>query len=70
MDYYDEQILQSRQEEERQKHTTLETGIYVEDDLITFQKVTLPDTRIQMFLPEQFIPMPDFLFYPKGFSVL
>lgn len=59
MDYYDEQILQSRQEEERQKHTTLETGIYVEDDLITFQKVTLPDTRIQMFLPEQFIPMPD-----------
>ena len=38
MDYYDEQILQSRQEEERQKHTTLETGIYVEDDLITFQR--------------------------------
>ena len=33
MEYYDEQILEARWEEERRKHTTLETGIYVEDDL-------------------------------------
>lgn len=59
MEYYDEQILEARWEEERRKHTTLETGIYVEDDLITFSQITLPDTRIQLYLPEQFIPMPE-----------
>ena len=26
MEYYDEQILEARWEEERRKHTTLETG--------------------------------------------
>lgn len=59
MEYYDEEILESRREEERRRHTTLETGIYVEDDLITFTQATLPDTSIRIFLPEQFIPMPD-----------
>ena len=59
MEYYDEQILEARWEEERRKHTTLETGIYVEDDLITFSQITLPDTRIRLYLPEQFVVMPD-----------
>ena len=59
MEYYDEQILEARWEEERRKHTTLETGIYVEDDLITFSQITLPDTKIRLYLPEQFVVMPD-----------
>lgn len=59
MEYYDEQILEARWEEERRKHTTLETGIYVDDDLITFSQITLPDTKIRLYLPEQFIPMPE-----------
>ena len=36
MEYYNEEILEARWEDERRKHTTLETGIYVEDELITF----------------------------------
>lgn len=59
MEYYDEQILEARWEEERRKHTTLETGIYVDDDLITFSQITLPDTKIRLYLPEQFVVMPD-----------
>jgi len=59
MDHYDKQILEARQEEERRRHTTLETGIYVDDELITFAQTTLPDTRIQLYLPEQFVTMPD-----------
>ena len=59
MEYYDEQILEARWEEERRKHTTLETGIYVEDDLITFSQITLPDTKIRLYLPDQFVVMPD-----------
>ena len=59
MEYMDEKILESRKEIERQYHTTLETGIYVDDKLITFSRVTLPDSHIQIFLPNQFIVMPD-----------
>ncbi len=59
MNHYDKQILEARQAEKIQRHTTLETGIYVDDELITFEKITLPGTRIQIFLPEHFMPMQD-----------
>lgn len=59
MEYIDEEILEVRRELELMKHNTLETGIYVEDELITFTKIILPDTKISIFLPEQFIVMPD-----------
>mgnify|MGYP001149785536 FL=1 len=59
MEYFDEEILEARREMERLKHTTLETGIYVDDELFTFTRVTLPDTKISICLPEQFIVMPD-----------
>ena len=59
MKYYDEKILEVRREEERLRHTKLETGIYVEDDLITFRQISLPNIPIRIVLPEQFIPMPD-----------
>ena len=59
MEYFDEEILNARRELERLKHTTLETGIYVGDDLITFTQITLPETKIHLYLPEQFIVMPN-----------
>ena len=59
MEYFDEEILNARRELERLKHTTLETGIYVGDELITFTQITLPETKIHLYLPEQFIVMPD-----------
>lgn len=59
MDYFDEEILDARRELKRYQYTTLETGIYVGEELITFSQVTLPDTKIHMYLPEQFIVMPD-----------
>lgn len=59
MEYFDEEIINAKMELEYFKHTTLETGIYVEDKLITFTKINLPDTDISMYLPEQFIFMPD-----------
>ena len=31
----------------------------MEDDLITFSQITLPDTKIRLYLPEQFVVMPD-----------
>lgn len=59
MDYFDEEILEARMELERYQHTTLETGMYAGDELITFSRITLPGTKIYLYLPEQFIVMPD-----------
>ncbi|GLC81703.1 hypothetical protein [Lacrimispora brassicae] len=59
MEYIDEAIVESRKKLERQQHTTLENGIYVDDELITFLRITLPDSKISMLLPEQFIVMPE-----------
>lgn len=59
MEYFDEEIINAKRELERLKHTTLKTGIYVGDELITFTKMDIPDTEISMYLPEQFIIMPD-----------
>lgn len=59
MEYFDEEIMEAKRELERQRHTTLETGIYAGDELITFAQVTLPNSKIRIFLPEQFIDMPD-----------
>ena len=61
MEYFDEEILEARRELEYMKHNTLETGIYVEDELITFTRITLPNTKISIFLPKQFIVMPDMI---------
>lgn len=59
MEYFDEDILEAKRELDKQRHTTLETGIYAGDELITFSQVMLPDSKIRIFLPEQFIVMPD-----------
>lgn len=56
---FDKEIINARRELERLQHTTLETGIYVEDELITFSRTVLPDTGISLYLPESFILMPD-----------
>lgn len=59
MEHFDEKILELRRSEERRKYNSLETGIYVEDELITFVQVTIPGSWVSIYLPENFIVMPD-----------
>lgn len=59
MEYIDEQILAMRQREREKKHTTLETGIYVNKKLIEFHLEQLFDHRIELMLPVTFIDMPE-----------
>lgn len=59
MDYFDEELLEAKRELERQKHKTLETGIYAGEELITFAKEQLPESNVFMYLPEQFVVIPD-----------
>ncbi|MDR2024415.1 MAG: hypothetical protein LBQ71_14485 [Hungatella sp.] len=59
MDYFDEELLDAKRKMERQMHTTLETGIYAGEELVTFTKIDLPDFSVRMPLPDQFVVMPE-----------
>lgn len=59
MEYFDEELLEAKRKLERQKHTTLETGMYAGEELITFTQITLEDFGIQLPLPDQFVVMPE-----------
>lgn len=59
MDYYDEEILMKKKAIERENHKTLETGIYVDDELIEFKETELEDLKMSVFLPENFVIMPE-----------
>ena len=50
MPYIDEEILEVKRKQEHQKYTTLETGMYAGDELITFAPIEIPDTKISLFL--------------------
>ncbi len=59
MRYHDEELLEARRERERKKHTTLETGIFVGDELIRFTYTTFSDLAIRLPLPKHFMILPD-----------
>lgn len=59
MEYFDQELLETKRALERQKYTTLETGLYAGEELITFTETTLPDSTIYLPLPNQFIVMPE-----------
>lgn len=59
MEFYDEELLEAKREQERKKHTSLETGIYAGEELIEFNYITLPDSTIRVPLPKCFVIMPD-----------
>lgn len=59
MSYFDEELLEKKWQMEKQKHATIETGIYAGDDLILFENVEVPSTTISMYLPTSFMVMPE-----------
>ncbi len=61
MAYLDEEILEAKRRIERENYTTLETGIYAGEELITFKKASLFNELIHIHLPEQFVLMPDLI---------
>lgn len=59
MPYFDEELLETKRELNRKKYTTLETGIYAGEELITFSKRRLLGSTVSIPLPDQFVIMPD-----------
>lgn len=54
MEYADLGIIRARRTVQQEKHQTLESGIYVKDDLIRFHTVELLDGKLSIQLPEYF----------------
>jgi hypothetical protein len=59
MEYFDEELLEAKRKLEFQKHTSLETGMYAGEELITFTYTTLEDYGIKSPLPDQMVVMPE-----------
>lgn len=59
MEYLDRDLLEAQRKNKRNRHTTLETGIYAGEELITFKWGTLLDSTICLPFPVQFVIMPE-----------
>ena len=59
MEYIDKELLEAKWSSERQKYTTLETGMYAGEELIEFIKVKIRDNNMYLWLPKTFVPMPE-----------
>lgn len=58
MEFPDERIIELRQKEKEKAYTTLETGIYVNRELIEFASEKLFNEQMEILLPTSFINMP------------
>lgn len=54
MRYADLGIIRARREAQKERYQTLESGIYVKDELIQFHAVELLDGKLSIKLPEYF----------------
>lgn len=58
MKYLDEEVLKFRNSIKKSKYNTLETGIYIKDELVNFKEVKILKDRVSVMLPDTFVDMP------------
>ena len=58
MSYLDEDFLKLKRREKYAKYSTLETGIYIKDELVEFEPRDIPELNINASLPKTFVRMP------------
>lgn len=57
-DYLDKDILESRKMIRKSKYNTLQTGIYINDEVVHFTAAKILDERAEAMLPDTFVDMP------------
>lgn len=67
-EFFDEKILEYRRRARREKHSTLETGMYVQDELMQFEPKKLFGDKISIMLPQSFVHLPPELAKAKYMS--
>lgn len=58
MDYLDEKMMELQKIKLREEYCTLETGFFVKDEIVKFNRVKFPEIKISVMLPTSFVTMP------------
>ncbi|MCH5258671.1 MAG: hypothetical protein J1F18_02900 [Lachnospiraceae bacterium] len=58
MDYLDEEVMQFRKSAKKSKYNSLESGMYIKDEIIHFKEVQVLDDKVSIMLPDTFVDMP------------
>lgn len=67
-DFYDEKILEYRNKARKEKYATLETGMYIKNELVLFERRNFFENKVSMMLPDSFINLPSDLAKAKYMS--
>ena len=68
MEYYDEQIVKALHIQRRDTFGSIDEGLYINNELIHFNKTLLFNDRVSVMLPENFVPMLPEIVEVKYFS--
>lgn len=58
MDFLDEEILEYRKNIKKSKFSTLQTGMYINDEVVHFAAVKILEEKVEVMLPDAFVDMP------------
>ena len=57
-DFFDEKILEYRKRARKEKYCSLETGMYIKDELVQFERRTLFQDKMSIIMPISFVDLP------------
>jgi len=57
-EFFDEKILEYRRKARKEKYNSLETGMYIKDELVHFERNELFQKKMNIMLPVTFVNMP------------
>lgn len=57
-DFFDELILEYRRRARKEKYSTLESGMYIKDELVQFERRDLFQGKMSIMLPDSFVDLP------------
>lgn len=57
-EFFDEKILEYRRRARKEKYSTLETGMYIKDELVQFERKTLFRDKMSIMMPVSFVDLP------------
>lgn len=59
MEYQDKSIVELQKLKQKQVYSTLETGMYINNQIVEFERRTYFDEALSVLLPVSFVPMPE-----------
>lgn len=57
-EFFDEKIVEFRRRARKEKYSTLETGMYINDELVEFKRQKLFHDKLSIMLPMTFVDLP------------